>query len=203
MRPLRLRPALLALAAGLACSDSTGPTVNGPSFFHVALDGHPWTPDTVTGYFFYTHPDSGTLNLFATRTRDSVTEDLTLSIRLPLPGRSLILADTGTVAVGYYSLTDETIPPPQVRSLLFTSTTSTPGTLGVSGFQPRDSVIAGTFSFTASAMPDTAGHRTVAGSFRIHYLTEQVFFPVHPVRRELPPGHRLMMTPQASGRGPG
>jgi hypothetical protein len=178
VRLLRLPLAIPFLALGVGCADSGGPNLDGPSFFQTTFDGAAWAPDTVAGIFFYTQPDTGTLNLFATRVVGTVTENLALSVRLPLPSRTLVLADTGTVAVGSYSRIDLAAPSPPFRPPLFTSTATNPGTLRITAFRAADSVIAGSFSFVAATTPDTAGHHTTAGTFRVHYETQQVFIPL-------------------------
>jgi hypothetical protein len=162
----------------VACSDSGAPDLDGPDFFEITLDGQPWGPDTATGVFYFTHPDTGTLNLFATGVGPTTTGTIALSIRLPLRSRVLPLADTGSAAVGTYLPGQPPGSPLPVRPLVYWSTAVSPGTLRISGFSATDTVIAGTFSFQAAAIPDTAGHHTVTGRFRVRYFTQQVYVPL-------------------------
>ncbi|MFN8653663.1 MAG: hypothetical protein U0133_17290 [Gemmatimonadales bacterium] len=175
MRRFRFLLPLLALATAVRCSDSGGPDLSGASFYNMTVDGAPWTPDTATGMFFYVQPDTGTLNLYATRVGATSTLSVSLSIRLPVAALNLPLADTGSVAVGTWFDDAPQPPGPPAQLPLFTSRGANPGQLHITLFRPADTVIAGNFSYVAALTPDTGGHHTVAGSFRVRYETQQVY----------------------------
>lgn len=167
-----------AVLLGLACSDASAPSLVGPDYFSILLDGHAWTPDTVTGVFYFVTPDTGTLNLYATRATSTTIATVALSIRLPLASQTFPLADTSSAAVGTY-VQQALFPPQPTRALVYTSTAANPGNLIISTFSPGDSVLVGEFAFEAAATPDTAGHHTISGRFRAHYFRQQVFLAPH------------------------
>jgi hypothetical protein len=174
MRLLRGLLVVLIAASYLACSDANAPSLEGPSFFSITLDGHPWSVDTVTGVFYHTTPDSGTLNLFAVRTRQTTVETVALTFRLPLTAAVVPLTGSLGPSTGSYIVTARSSPPP-ATPLTYTSAAAMPGSLRITGSSTKDTIVAGTFTFRAAANPDTAGHHTVTGQFRVRYFTQQVY----------------------------
>lgn len=175
---MKLRPDLLLslLLATAACGDSGGPDLSGSAYVTASLDGSAWTADTTFGIFFGLTPDSGSLVFGGARIVGDQEEDLTIAFR-GVPGTgTFTLADTTAPAIGLFSVIylNAGFPPPMDT---WQSSPLFPGTLRITGWNPTDSIVAGTFAFEAATDPDTAAHRTLSGQFRVRYTFQQVFIP--------------------------
>jgi hypothetical protein len=159
-----IRRGLLALALLSGCGDAGGPGAGGRLFTSVTRDGLPWTPDTAFAIL-----PSGAGGIAT----------ITLS-RSPVPGTPALeplsiilesLAGTGTYQLtgglgpnqGYYPVLDSL----GQLGLIYSTQSFDPGQIVITGYDPTDSTIAGTFSFTVYGQTDTTRHYAFAGQFRL------------------------------------
>jgi hypothetical protein len=158
------RQSLLALALLSGCNASTSLGTAGPLFTSVTLDASPWQPDTAFAVLNGANGGIVTISL----------------LRFPFPGTPAVeplaitlAAFTGT---GTYALTDALgdnqayFPVRDTLGqtpLIFSTRSSHPGHIVITAYDPTDSTIAGTFSFTVFGQTDTTRLHTFTGQFRL------------------------------------
>jgi hypothetical protein len=164
--------ALLPLLGGqAACGDGNGPDLHGAAYFTASVNGAVWQPDTVVA-LLWGSPCDTTLLVSGVRSAGSHGEEITVDVRLFHGPTTVTLADTSTGAFGVFS----TYPLPVSQAIQsFWTTSAATGQLRITGLTTDDSLISGSFSFSAQTIPDTAPHRTIVAQFRTRYTFQPVF----------------------------
>lgn len=166
---------LLALfTVSTACGDGEGPNLHGEPDFSAVVNGAKWTPDTAIGILYGSICDT-TLFVAALRSvSPQDDEELILDMRrFPGPGTSA-LSDTSTGSFALFSRT-HTVPGALPTTQSYWSTSTSPGRLTIYGLTTSDSLITGSFTFKAVAIPDTAPPYILSGQFRVRYTFQQVY----------------------------
>ncbi len=168
------RTILLAVVAGSGC-DSGGPGDTAGFDFAATVDGTQWVADTGIAQASASPTDTIITITAARRVSPTEEQEITLSLQSMGSGQ-FPLGDIASPAVGAFAIfqvSGDSVT--GVASYLTRSTTS--GTLTISSLRRSDSLIAGSFAFESSLLPDTVPHRQVTGHFRVRYTMQTVFLP--------------------------
>lgn len=180
MRTL-LQPLALGLALA-ACSDASGPSARGPTFFVAAVNGTPLAaPDRIIAVLVGATPDSARLDIVADKLGpNGLFNRLDLYLRrVPQPGTAA-LADTTAPGSGVYLVQYQDVSVPSVGLGAYYTHSAEPGFLRITAVNSQDSIVAGTFSFRASPTLDPNLHVSVTGQFRVRYTFVQISYPSQP-----------------------
>jgi hypothetical protein len=165
----------LLVAVGAACSDSSGPDLNGPAFFTATLDGVSWAGDTTVAVL----TNGSHLSVTGVRSA-SPTEEQEITLTLEGFGKGTFVLGDQTAA-GVAALTVMQVDNHVVTGIShYLSSPQHPGELRITGISTSDSVVTGSFAFEAASQPDTASHHQVSGQFRVRYATQVVYPPTCP-----------------------
>ena len=152
--------------AGLACSDTTGPSLDGPPFVTAQLDGVGWIVgpgDRILAYAL----SNGALLVAGVR-RDSLGVDRdalgVVVTAFTTPGSSPLTVDTAE-GQGLYS----DYAPPGGGEADYATDTSHTGVVRITAVDTARHRIAGTFSFNAVHSTGTGVVQVRAGAFRVDY----------------------------------
>ena len=155
---------------GLACSDLAGPGTVGPAFVAVTVDGKPLTVDDSSGIITTAFTPDEVLSIFAgTGLVSDTARALGLQVNQFRGVGTYRLANMGSsaspaVGSAYYEVYAH--PSIELVSAFQTSSVYT-GEVRVTGFDPANHVIAGTFAFTAVEVEGTRILHVTNGAFRI------------------------------------
>ena len=158
---------LLVLGGIGACSDSQGPSLDGPPMLTATVDGTAWAPDTGSVDPFGLL-QAGTVFIGAHRVLDGGQTEELLQIAFDTsdPFRRASYPLAGGPA-GYATFTVRTGP--QTEAVYGTNPQHT-GSVTIRAVDPADSVVTGSFVFEAQQVGGTA-LRAIAGEFRVRYTT--------------------------------
>jgi hypothetical protein len=152
-----------------------GPSTSGTFDFSARLDGVPWIADTGIA-LAAAAPAETTLTITAVRRVSPQEEqDITLSLKNLGSGPFALGGITGP-AVG--ALTVMQLAGDSVTGVTnFLSDSLTPGMLSITSLRRSDSLVAGSFAFEASTLPDMPPHHQITGHFRVRYTLQTVIVP--------------------------
>ena len=182
MRLPRYPLQLLALGLAAACSDPSGPGLNGPPFFNATVNGSLWSPEISQGYCV-----DADLDIYANRSASPSTgsEVLVVSLGdLPRLG-SFNLGDSASGRSAIFVV----FPLSTGSKKTYSTRSQDPGQIKITGLDLTDSLVAGTFQFRATDITNPTDQRTIAGEFRLR------LFPVYTV--EHPQGSPCLVPPSA------
>lgn len=164
LRPLRF----LAIAAVLSCSDSTGISLEGPSFMHALVDGRPFVLGAQDSFVW--SENNGSLNLAAVPETLSAASNPAIYLYVRYyqgPGTYALqqLPVPGNFGIGEYAVYDRAGAPIARYQTVGPYT----GSIHIIADDSVSGTIVGTFQFSATATYATTGEvHVTAGSFRIH-----------------------------------
>lgn len=170
-------PGVLAVSAlvALACTDSTGPDLQGPSFARALINGSPWSIDDQGSFLWWVTADSA-LSVQTGPGTASPTGYRAIGFQVGHyrgPG-TYPLAETvypGPVSSGYYDVFAVLAGPSLVPAYSFQTGGVYKGTVRIIAVDTTLRAIVGTFEFTAGAPNGNAVVHITQGSFRIRLPT--------------------------------
>ena len=163
MRSFRL---LAVVTLGLGCTDAAGPSLAGPPFVTAIINGIPWTVRAADHAFGQLTPESTLVVVGMAIEAPDIYQALGFQVGHVRATGTYTLSssgDPGPINEGYY----ERHSGPGVQT--YATGEGNTGQVEITGIDPVEHIVVGTFSFTALLRGGTAVVRVRQGSFRVNY----------------------------------